>query len=307
MRRLVAFLVIGVGAFVCSAHGQDSPRWFSLRRLSLSVHTSYHFSPWKNYNAATDTIAQIVRIDPFFVEPRGYEERIRGDATVEGVLAYEIFEPVQIVVRGTYGRLEAGLEFYPILEGLPSSTWSPAFEQRVSFSLPSLGLGLQYRRPLRERLEFLVTLTADRYFSRLKIDSKINSWAVGPVANGPHERVQADFKKNKFGYRISGIASYHLFGPLQLNAGIEYRVIKFHGLTGSGVFTWRWGYQVPFFAELVEGPDFFGVRGWQDPGHTMPYVLPQLPYLPYAEVGERIPATINLTSLGLSVGLRIQF
>ena len=86
IKKLI-FLILNFQILVSLSFAQEeNPGWFSHKRLSFSLNTTYHFSPWDNYNNALATVTNQIRLDNFFHEPTGFYKKIKqGWHTLLGV------------------------------------------------------------------------------------------------------------------------------------------------------------------------------------------------------------------------------
>lgn len=303
-------LMVSLQVVFSAAWAQKTQRdWLSPARLTFSLGSSYHFNPWKNYNRALETATQQIRLDAFFFEPTGFYEKINGDATARAAIGYEIFKRVQIQLTGQYGEFDSRFEFYPDSSKIPRGVTSVAFHQGLGFNLRSLGFGLSYQLPIKKRFAIHAMAGLDRYTGKLDLRWRhTRSWR-GPLPEDQGEQMQAKLKAHSWGWNLAAVLSYKLIGPVSFTAGAEYRHAKLTNLTGAATYGFPRSPESlqPFTAQLVTASNYFGVAVKEQSNPQALIDLPPLTFLTAPDSRARVPATIDLTALGLSAGLKIGF
>ena len=288
----------------CLAQTEDES-WLSLSRLSLSVTTGYHLNPWKNYNQAVETAARSVSADPFFIEPRGFYERIEGSGTIEALVSYRVYERVSAVLYGSYGEFEAGMEFYPDPAQLPSGRSSLAFHQHISYQQQTFGVGAQYEFHPADAFLLTIKATVDYYDADIGIRWRHNRNATGPLPENTGEHLEAELHATTYGATVSGGAQVHLWGPVHFGGQIRYRFATLKNFEGPAKFFFSSSAtERPFTAELVEASNYFGVRVKDSSALVF---LPPLTFLTEPDETARVPASIHLSSFGVTGGIIIRF
>lgn len=314
MVRLHRAAVILMGLMIsASAQQTPSPGWLSFQRLSVDIQSAYFFNPWNDYNRAVETIGEQIRFDRSFFEPQGFYEQIRGDILFQGGINYALSARAQIAVTGQLGGTGAGFAIYPDLEKLPEDRpffTQQAFHQTLDFDLRSLGMGIAYRLPLSRRLALTAQGGIDFYHGELQLAWRYDRSARGPLAEGEGEIMKATFSENRRGWRAGLGMRWKLLGPLTLTAGLDYRSIKFSGLQGKGFY--QADYPGPdnsteFTAELVKERNYFGGRAREEGQPDFFFYLPELTFNTEPFIGERTPATLDFSALGIRSGISIGF
>jgi hypothetical protein len=296
----ILFLFLSPAAFP-----QNKPaHWLSYERLFLHISTAHHFNPWKNYNNALETVVRRIQLDSFFFEPTGFYEKINGDAMFRAGIGYRISRRLALRLAGQYSASEAIFAFYPDPLKVPGENFSPAHHQEIDFTLQSFGFGLDFTHPVSRKFLIHAFGSVDRYHARMNIDFRHSRAWRGPLPENEGWRVSADLQENKWGFHGFLGAGLRLYGPLQVNAGIAFRAISFARLQGpatDGTFAHR-----PFIAHLVEAENYFGIGVKSSPADYEPF-LPDLTFLTEPGVDARVPATLDLTSFGPQIELKIGF
>jgi len=288
----------------CLAQTEDES-WLSLSRLSLSVTTGYHLNPWKNYNQAVETAARSVSADPFFIEPRGFYERIEGSGTIEALVSYRVHERVSAVLYGGYWELDVGMEYYPEPTLLPSTLRSLAFHQQMSYQQQTFGVGAEYGFPFDEKLLLTIGATVDYYNADIGIRWRHNRNATGPLPENTGEHLEAELHSTTFGATVAGGAQFHFWGPVHFGGQIRYRFATLKNFEGPAKFFFSSSApERPFSAELVEASNYFGVRVKDSSALVF---LPPLTFLTEPDETARVPASIHLSSFGVTGGIIIRF
>lgn len=303
--RLLAYLVLGLTAW---AHAQ-TPSLFSPHRFSLQLNSAYHFNPWENYNNALDIVSREIALNRFFIAPTGYYEKINGAISAQGELQYhlpEVGAKVFLLLRGNYGKQEAAFEFYPDPAQIVAPWVSPAFHQKINFSFWSAGLGLRYRIPLASKWFGQAGLGVDRYSAMLDLQWRHSRNARGPLPEGSGETLAAKLKDQTWGGQIQFDVGWKILPPVSMVLGVNYRLAKFKAFEGEAIYNlFR---AQTFTAELVEDPNYFGVRVKEQPGSSQNAVtLPPLTFLTSPDDKNRTPAVLDLSALGLTLGFQLEF
>ena len=294
-------------ALPTSAHSQGDD-WLSLSRLSLSVSSGYYINPWKNYNQAVESAVQSIRLNPRFIEPRGYYETVQGIGTLNAEVAYQLSGRLQLVLNGGYGQLDAGMEFYPEPSFLPSDKRSLAFHQQLSYNQQTYGIGAQYKFHLRDELLLTVGTIIEYHHANMEILWRHNRFSTGPLPEGSGEQLRADLSSSTVGAMFTFGAQYRFWGPVSITGQVRYRISTLNEFEGPATFGSAPGFERPFTAELVEAPNYFGVRVKEQPADpTQQVFLPPLTFLSAPDESARMPASVTLSSFGLSGGVVITF
>ena len=299
-------LIFGLGLIHSLAFAQvKDPYWLSLKRLSFSINAAYHFNPWHNYNNAVAKVVHQIRLDSFFHEPTGFYEKINGDAILRGGLGYQIFGGFNVSLTGQYGKTNSVFEFFPDSTRLPPDVTSVTHHQNMSFKIRSLGLALNYQIPINRKLALNSRVGVDRYAGQLKMSFRHTRAWRGPLPADEGFRVSAKMNEDTWGWNISAGLIWKLSQKISILTAIDYRNVEFSRLEGPAIF--KTFEACPFTAELVEATNYFGlgVKEIKDPDCSV--FLPALTFLTEPSQEARVPATVNLTSVGLRVGLMIGF
>lgn len=309
MNRHHLFSVFFILASCAAAGHAQNPSLFSPQRFSVQFGSAYHFNPWKNYNNALATVSQEIRLNRFYIEPIGYYEKINGDLSAQAGLGYhlpEISPHLSLLLSGQFARLDAGFEFYPDPGKIPAQFISPAFHQEINFRFWSAGAGLLYRLPLTEKWSVQASAGVDRFSANLDLQWRYWPWTQGPLPAGEGEQLSAKLEDDCWGGQARLLLAWKRFGPVSLLAGAEYRFAKFKSF--EGLATHVFSRERPFVAELVEASNYFGVRVKEQPGleQDMIYLSP-LTFQTLPDETSRVPATIDLSGLGLTLGLQMEF
>lgn len=309
VQRLIPRLVIVFAAsFLPAVQGfTQTPELFSPQRFSFSLQISYNVNPWGNYNTATETIVHSVQGNPYFIEPRGFYDRIDGDGAIEAMLSYRILKQFHLSASGAYGSFRAGLEFYSDSTRLPSQFVSPAFHQQLTVRLNSYGVGVHYDVPITDGLVLTAGAEISYYHAQLELQWRHNPWARGPVPEGTGYRLQADLAANAWRGTISVGTHYRLWGPIHLTGSLRYRRATLKNIEGEATFTTMFDRETRFRAELVEAANYFGVKVKEQPSNPAARTyLPELTFLTEPDERARVPASIDLTSFGFTCGIMIR-
>lgn len=289
------------------AYSQESD-WFSLGRFSLSISSGYHINPWKNYNQAVESAARNISANPRFIEPRGYYETVQGIGMLDGVASYRLFERFQILLGGSYGEIEAGVEFYPEPALLPSDRRSLAFHQQLSYHQQAYGIGAQYEFPLQGGVLLTASTMIEYYRGDLELRWRYNRFATGPLPENGGENLLSDLSASTIGATLTGGAQYHVWGPVSITGQVRYRIATLKDFEGPATYKPVPEFQRSFPAELVEASNFFGVRvKEQSDDPTMQVYLPEFTFLALPGESARVPATVKLSSFGFTGGVVITF
>ncbi|MCB0291595.1 MAG: hypothetical protein KDH97_15170 [Calditrichaeota bacterium] len=314
MVRLHRAAVILMGLMISAFAQTASPGWLSFQRLSVNVQSGYFFNPWNDYNRAVETVGEQIRYDRRFFEPQGFYEQIRGDVCFQGGINYALSERLQIVVTGQLGGTGAGFEFYPDPEKIPDDQpffGETAFRQTLDFDLRSLGVGIAYRLPLSSWLALTAQGGIDFYHGELQLHWQYaRGGARGPLEAGEGEVMKATLSENRRGWHAALGMRWKLLGPLILTAGLDYRSVKFPDLQGKGFY--QADYPGPdnsteFTAELVKERNYFGVRAREEGQPDFYFYLPELTFNTEPFIGERTPATLDFSAIGIRTGISIGF
>ena len=306
---LKKFLLPVIGLYFLSApsHAQDErPGWLSTKRLSFALSTAYHFNPWHSYNNAVATVTERIRLDSFFFEPTGYYEKINGDLVLSGELGYKLAGGLSFLLSAQLADTDSRFEFFPDSTKLAPDKSSVTHHQNMAFDLRSVGFGLSQSIAVSKRFSLSAAVGFDRYSGQLKMSFRHTRDWRGPLPEGEGLRVSATMKENTWGWRISTGLFWKLSNRISAFTGLEYRRAEFGSLEGPATFTFLGdGGACPFTAELVEAPNYFGVGVKEEPDC---YVgLPSLTFLTEPKRDARVPASVDLTSLGIRAGLKIGF
>jgi hypothetical protein len=308
MYRLSLFVAASSAIVLTSSPASaQNPHRYSLHRLSLSFASTYYFNPWNNYNDALSKVAGRIRLDPYFVEPQGYYEEINGDLAFQGALSYMVTGRVAAHVAGQYGQSSARFEFYPEPGKIPEFVFGTAFHQNLDWSIWSIGVGASYQFPLRRGVNLKISASAERYTAHLDLAWRHSYFADGPLPEGDGVGVQANLQDQTWGGSLAVAVQWQLAGPLALLAGASYRFAQFDDLKGPAVYNDSNLANGPFTAELVEASNYFGLRIKEQPAGDYSIILPPLTFLTSPDENARLPATIDLNSFGLTLGLQIGF
>ena len=249
-------------------------------------------------------------MDNFFHEPTGFYDKINGDVTASGSLGYNITKNVSVLFTGQLGQIDSRFEFYPDKTKLPDNLLSVAHHQKMTFDLHSLGFGLKRTFPISKQLTWFTTIGIDRYTGQLKMNWRHFRDSRGALPEGFGNLVAAEFKKSVWGWNVDAGLTRSIANRLSIQVGIHYRKIKFSRLQGIGSYKFgRINRDVEpehFIAELVEAPNYFGIRVSEWEGDFFRY-LPVLTFLTEPNEDARVPATINLNSFGIRVGIQYSF
>ncbi len=281
--------------------------WLSPQRLSLSLASTYFFNPWDNYNNALARVTDRIRLDPYFVEPEGYYEEINGDLALQGTLSYKILGRIAARVTGQYGQSSSQFEFYPEPDKLPESAYSDAFHQELNWEYWSVGAGASYQVPVANRWHLKISADVERYSAHLNLKWRQSYYADGPLPEDEGDIVQANFEDQTWGGRLTAAVQWQCAGPLVLVAGASYRFTEFDQLEGPAAYSNFYLENVPFTAALVEAPNYFGVRIKEKGAGEYDFFLPPLTFLTSPDENARVPAKVDLSSFGLTLGIQVGF
>lgn len=304
--REIGWLIIIFMVFSTMLFSQnETPGWFSPQRFSFSLSSTYYFNPWDNYNRAVETVTRQIELDKFFYQPQGEYEKINGDMMFKGNVNYHILPSLSVSLTGQYGSTAARFEMYPDWT-VPAVLYggSPGHRQEFSFDVYSFGLELAYRYPLNKTITFLAAAGLDSYTGKLTFEFSHDRFATGPLPDDTFPQYSAKMDDKTLGWNLALGGDIKLWGPLSFRIAGSYRHAKFSELRGSGqanIFT-----TVNFTGELVEAPNYFGIGIIEvlTPGYQG-YTLPSLTFFTEPQPEVRVPAIIDLSSLGIQIGLRV--
>ena len=308
MRKFTVFVAAcpAIVLIATSALAQQPPG-SSQHRFALAIASTYYFNPWNNYNDALAKVADRIRLDPYFVEPEGYYEEINGDLALQGALSYGVTGRVSARVTGQYGHSSAQFETYPQPGKAPAYAYSEGFHQSLDWDWGAIGVGASYLIPLRRGLELNVLAGVERYLAHLDLQWRHSYFADGPVPENEGVSVQANLQDETWGGNLAIAVHWQVAGPLALLAGTSNRFAQFDELTGPATYNDYNIDQGPFKAELVEAPNYFGVRIKERPEGDYDFVLPPLTFLTSPDDNVRVPAKVEMNSFGLTFGLQVGF
>lgn len=284
---------------------EEASGWFSLQRFSFSLSSTYYFNPWDNYNQAIETVTTQIELDNFFYQPQGEYEKINGDVMFKGNLNYRILPSLSVSLTGQYGSTAARFEMHPDWT-VPAVLYggSPGHRQEFDFDVYSFGLEVAYRYPLNETITLLAAAGLDSYTGKLTFEFSYEHFTTGPLPDETFPQYSAKMDDKTLGWNLALGGDIKLWGPLSLEIAGSYRHAEFSELRGTGqadIFP-----MINFTAELVEAPNYFGIGiiEVQTPGYE-DYALPPLTFFTEPQPEARVPATIDLSSLGIQIGLSV--
>lgn len=301
----------------CPVIAQDEVPWLSFSRLSLSAATSYHFSPWKKYNESLQLAQDAIRYSAGYPSPSGSLEKILGDGTFEIALGYRIISGLSVNLIGGYTSTSSNGAFsYPIegivyLDGYGYAYDSElSIHQDIKFNVLEYGIGFQYSYEIMEDVQLSTLASIHRSFGRFNFEYDYQA---------PYDRnlFSAELQETQRDFRAGIGALVRLYGPLSLSSSVEYRWLKFPNLRGNGTHLEQHNHpnniyeqSREFNAGLGEADGYFGLEiDDNDKWYVAEYLLYRL--WTSAEVQSwwkrKTPATLNLSGVGIKVGVRFEF
>jgi len=327
-RRLCTLLLLtGLLAGPCAAPvaAQDRGVLRHLDRVSLSVTAGYQLNPWDDYNGALDKVTRHIEQDPFFPNPTGQYDKIKGDASVGATLGIRAFRGLHVLVDGRYGQVGADFDTFTDTTGVPEpEVFSPAHHQTMDFSFRSLGLGLGYAVPLTDAFEVQPKVTVGRYRAELDLSWRHFRDARGRLPEDSDEgrSLSASLDDQAWGVQLGLDVSWEVFSNVSLLAEVQYRSAVFDKMRGraSGEeVIYYYGPAPPesgvsdksFKVELVKASNYFGIRPVEIPEDystnisALTFRTEPLSLSKEERRRVRDPASIDLKSFGFRAGFRI--
>lgn len=294
--------------FQCLAHSQEVEKDISLLdRFSVSLTANYHYAPWTKLNESLGAIHDEVTFDPLFNATGSYD-KIVGDGSFRGNLGYGLSDKLRVIFTGDFLQETSNLD----LKNYWDDVWTGDANEFMQYRLRvySVGAGISYDYQLSKLLSLNFTAIAESAFGRLHFE-------YDAVGSGEQIAAVADMNKDVWGGQISVGIKTHVYGQLALIGSLDYRLLRFPSFTGSGSYVGTIsGEPQPWISinsptQLVEGDHYIGVHymGGED-SYENPYAPYSLYYgTPYIDqIGQNNPpASVNLSSLGGSLGFEFQF
>jgi len=253
-------------------------------------------------------VEEAVRYDPTYTNPAGSYEKIIGDMGTGLVLSYRLWEGFHIEGVGRYTMTGASVRLeQPRISFPPSLT-----QQDLSLRVMEWGIGVRSTFLLGNEFDLNTALHISRASGKLRYD-----YAYIPTHRQEYV-YEADLNDQNTVIRAAVEGGYRLFGPLQITAGVEYRWLRFDNLEGWGNEIYRdkgFPYEGirPFQAKLAQTKGyFFGLipseGSYISNPHLMRTIWNRTEIFPFWWGNLEVkPASLDLSSFGLRIGVRYEF
>ena len=262
--RSLPLLLLFVVPTILPAQG-ESKSWLSLSRLSLSLGGAFAFAPWGQFNDAYQNLRDAIGYSTFYPSPEGHIRKIRGDVMFRFSGRYRISGGLSAVLFGEYGGTSSELllkQYYgetiygpnPPIEGT-THTWQHTFEFRAR----TVGAGLDYAFDVIPPVRGHIFARAG--FAKGSLDITYSDEL---------ERVTKErfvFPLTDHGILLAAGYGFStpLWGPLDVEATIEYRALRFTDMHGTGTYTRdepyiNYHYEQSIDAFLASGGTYYGVK-----------------------------------------------
>ncbi len=283
---------------------EENTPWLSFERLAVTAGSTYHFVPWKKYNESMSLAQTAISYDPYYQDPGGEFEKIRGDVTLGFALGYRIVGGLSVNLNGGY-----------LTTGSLSTVWYSRgiggwiISQKVNIDVPYYGIGIRYERDVTQRLSVAASGCISRFPALFSFENKRDWVGQSRIVH------TASLRETRYGMMYKFELFYRAFGPLSINTSIDYRWLRYPELSGNGTYTWETENLPPsassysFKARLGEAQGYFGIiLSPEDQAHTDVGVLYNLwSRAPVPRVWtNQQPAVLDLSGFGISVGIRYE-
>ena len=274
----------------------QSERWLSLDRLSVSVTSSYAFVPWREFNDSYQIFHDAVGYNSAYPNPTGYIQKIQGDASIGLQVNYRLFGGLSVFVGGEYGGTKAKMEFKP------QDFLMQAYRHEFEFSMTNIGGGIAYEQNATSWLRTTVFFSVET--SKGKLNTNYGSNYVTSIRT-----FSAPLSDRAILFRGGYGLGIDLLDPLSIDLMVEYRSLRYDGLKGRGLYvqqytTGGYYYEEGFDAILVSGPEYFGA-GLAQSSSSYLYQALGLWMADLSSIPS--PATLDLSgiSIRLALGVRL--
>jgi hypothetical protein len=283
---------------------EENTPWLSFERLAVTAGSTYHFVPWKKYNESMSLAQTAISYDPYYQDPGGEFEKIRGDVSFDFALGYRIVGGLSVNLNGGYlatGSLST-VWYY-------RGTWGWIMSQKVNIDVPYYGIGIQYERDVTQRLSVAASGCISRFPALFSFENRRDWVGQSRIVH------TATLRETRYGMMCRCDFLCRAFGPLSVNASVNYRWLKYPNLAGNGTYTYKdegappYSRSYPFGARLGEAQGYFGIiLSPEDQAHTNVGVLYDLWERTSAPrvYNNQQPAVLNLSGFGISVGIRYE-
>lgn len=312
MHRRCFLLFISATLFAFSLFAQEEDGWLSLGRLSASTSATYHYAPWKAYNASLTLAQDAIRYTPRFLNPDGQLEKVLGDASYDVTIAYRIVSTFSMEVSAGILQVESHDSFryaltYPVyVHGATILNGEPLIQQNLALNSPHFGIGMRYTSDVSSLLHISVSAVLERHSGSLKFNYRYEF-------PGSSDLFGANLGQPRFGARATCAVSLALDQSFRIVAGVDYRWLKFTNLQGRGTYTSVYSYtdisSHAFDAQLGEGNGYFGL-------HIAPKDEPYIPvYILHglwsgSAAGpwwQTQPTSLDISGIGMTIGVQYAF
>ena len=293
--RLVFLLAL---AFF-TAFAQDDESAQSAPRLHISILGGYAYQPLDNFNRYVDFTLNRVNYDPYFGSPTGSAEKIKGNATIEGVLSYRLIGGLEVhgVVSQTMTSGNTSMSYYRY------GTIPQDVTRNADFRVLQYGLGGGYR--------FLIGDDAQLRLSGSYLRAR-GTWGFEyrRSTSSELESMTGDLKQTVNSWRVGVGFSVCVVGPMFFTLETEYRNLKFTNLEGMATSNYvapASSYAHPpqdVHVHLAEADTYFGVRS-DELATTIPFDPPYIWTSSWPTDFRR--ATVDLSGFTLKGGLTLEF
>lgn len=316
MTRLLLILVTIASLLPCSVIAQDEVPWLSLSRLSLTASSSYHFSPWKKYNESLQLAQEAIQYDSYYAAPKGSFEKILGDGTIEVDIGYRLVEELSLYAIGGYTTTSSDDNFSYTVLGLGTNgefivLVEPRFSQKVKLNIFEYGIGARYSYEISKGVKIFSSTSASRSDAKFNFDYEYQRLSQRYVYS-------VEMLDAKYSYRVGVGIQVNLFGPINLNSSIEYRWLKFADFQGDGTYLEQYNnpnssyeYSQTFQTHLGESDGYFGIYSLMP---NRPIINEHLLHILWrrTSVGAtwystKKPATLELSGIGINLGVQLEF
>lgn len=275
-------------------------------RFSFSLFTAYNPLSFTSYNNAVLKITNDVRTDPYYIEPQGTVETIRGIPEYSGSISYRIYGPWSAEACFSYSEVSAFWEFYPRSGFQPPNHVTTAHYQQLDFSMRSYGILGRYEFDLFDNVVLTGSFGMEYYIPSIVISWQNSINARGPVreiGNNLKDRMTFHVSDQTIGGIVKCGVQWKALDHFRMNLGVRYRLASAKDMTGHGTFYSGSTRVYRFSGQLVESENYFGIDGKEisNPGFSFP---PHYSFM-YTEPQKTKPVDFSLSSFGFLLGVDI--
>ncbi len=263
----------------------------------VTASSSYHFSPWKQFNKAFERFDEVLRFSPYFIQPHGTIETVKGDITFELALTYRIFEDVRLRATLSQIRTEATTNVYFATAVFGDYTLHH-LDERMGLKVNTLGIGADYTFHLGNAFQLRLFTIGQLALGAFSFDHRYSEYERNYEYLVLHT---AELSQNVLGSNSGASLVYHLSKTFAISFSAEYRYFVFNYLQGPATASTTHGDQTDkrnYTARLLYEHGYFGITG--ENGYSI-----DQPWQSITSYDDIEGGIIDLRSFGLKLGIEI--